>query len=76
MATDSYGELASTCYFFLLPSQTTVLPLQFLTLFPPTLQVFLTLSYTGFPQGAASLDEELRCVLHPKQILLKKNHFP
>lgn len=61
--------------FFLLSFQTTVLPLQFLTLFPPALQVFLTLSNTGFPQGAASLAEELSCVLHPKQILLKKNSF-
>lgn len=36
--------------------------------FPLPLQLFPTLSYTGFPQGAASLTEELSCVLHFMQV--------
>lgn len=37
--------------------------------FPSPLQLFPTLSYTGFLQDAASLAEELSCVLNPTEVL-------
>lgn len=41
----------------------------------PLSSFFPTVSYTNFPQGAASLAEGLSCVLHPRQVLYKKKNF-